>query len=180
MQDRARILLNHVYFSGLPQRYRMALHKERGYAKIVRHRNFSPRIVEWMTDHVVRTGISPRDYVGEFLSSLDNPLRLWDHAFSNQLSDPARRLLTVIAGLPPEVAVDDVESAFSSFATALSKDYPLSMSPRDFRSAMKELDLLGAVAEQISGCSAKWWCHFWGRVLSLSLARAVARCVRHV
>jgi hypothetical protein len=49
--QKGRILFNHLYFSELPTEYKRELLQENFYLKIVKHQNFSPRIIEWLSSY---------------------------------------------------------------------------------------------------------------------------------
>ena len=70
---RAKILYNHIYFSDLPQEYKLALLEEHGYEKILAHRNYNPRVIEYMTQWRHASETAPTLYLREFVDSLDNP-----------------------------------------------------------------------------------------------------------
>lgn len=138
--ERAKILFNHVYFSGLPHAYKESLLDCKGYQKIIEHKNFNPRIIEWMTEHAAGLDIKSGDYVAHFMANLDDPTRLWEHAFENQLSDAARHLLLVLASLPKDVLLEDLEQAFDSHHKYSAQRHNLKTSPNDFTRALKELE----------------------------------------
>ena len=48
---RAKILYNHIFFSELPEAYRKALIGDNFYGKILNHRNFNPRLIEWLSSY---------------------------------------------------------------------------------------------------------------------------------
>jgi hypothetical protein len=137
--DRARILYNHIYFSGLPESYRGALLNNRNYLQIIDHKNYSPRIVQAMTEFAIHD-VDPSQYVPFFLESLRNPLAIWDHAFRNHLSQASRNLLVVLATMPSPVLLSDLENAFHSYNSEYAKLYHHVIGPQDFRSALKELE----------------------------------------
>lgn len=137
---KAKILYNHVYFSKLQTPYRNALLQEQAYMKILNHANFNPRIIEWMTDHIEGQGITPSEYVERFLLSLDNPSKIWQHAFEKQLSNASRHLLLVLASLPGEVLLEDLESAFNSFYRYRRKKEGFASDPGHLKSSLKELE----------------------------------------
>ncbi len=138
--NRAQILYNHVYFSDLPQAYHEALVKDQNYWKIIKHHNFIPRIIEWMTDQTKILGIDSESFVPHCIASLDDPTRLWEHAFNYQLSDEARYLLLTLVSMPMEVFIDDLQIAFRSFYQRMAQQYGFATSSRDFEKALKELD----------------------------------------
>jgi len=106
---RARILYNHIYFSDLPREYKLALLEDRNYEAILSHRNYNPRVVEYMTQSRRAQSVGPTVYRQEFVDSLENPARIWDHAFRYQLSEAGRHLLLVLATLPDETRLEDLE-----------------------------------------------------------------------
>ncbi len=137
---RAKILYNHIYFSDLPDAHKRALLEKRCYVKIVCHQNYNPRIVEHMTLARNLEGISPSSYFAYFLENLANPVRIWDHAFRNQISEAGRHLLLVMGTLGDEVRFCDLEAAFHSFYGFRQRKLGFSTLSRDFENAVRELD----------------------------------------
>lgn len=125
---RARILYNHVYFSGLPRSYGEALRVDRGYCRIIDHRGYNPRIVEWMTLEVRVRDIDPADYVDEFVRVLDNPSRLWEHAFEQQIGDEARAVLYCLATTEGLIGLRDVSKMWCSY---VGRPVAGSLDPKD-------------------------------------------------
>ncbi|MFA5974800.1 MAG: restriction endonuclease [Elusimicrobiota bacterium] len=138
--DRAKILFNHIHFSELPATYKAALLEDKNYMAIIDHENFSPRIIDWMTDHARLMCLSPGSYFSQFLQNLDNPEALWAHAFRHQLSNEARDLLLLMGSMPHEVLTDDLHKAFLDFHQRRAERYRFVCSPQDFRRALKELE----------------------------------------
>lgn len=137
---RAQILYNHLHFSKLPRTHLEALVAKRGYVKVVDHKNYNPRLIEHLTDVAWIGEVSAADYLAMFLSKLDNPVEIWEHAFRNQLTDKARHLLFILTTLPTESRLLDVEQAFTSFHNSQCARFGLPHSATDFTSALKELD----------------------------------------
>ena len=138
--NRASILYNHIYFSALPSHFRAALQSARTYLKIVDHPNYSPRIVQLLTEYARLRKIAVDDYAQFFLKSLDNPLEIWAQAFNNHLSQAARNLLVVFVTLPYECFLKDIEVAYQAYNFSFAKRFGAAISPQDFRAALKELD----------------------------------------
>lgn len=137
---RAQILYNHLHFSKLPRTHLEALVAKRGYVLIVDHKNYNPRLIEYLTDSAWIGEIAPTDYMTLFLRKLDNPAEIWEHAFRNQLSDRARDLLFILTTMPTESRIGDVEKAFVSFHNSQCAQFGIPHSATDFNSALKELD----------------------------------------
>jgi hypothetical protein len=137
---RAKILYNHIYFSDLLKEYKLALLEERGYEKILKHHNYNPRVIEYMTRSTHAQGVTPTLYLKEFLDSLDNPTRIWDHAFRHQISEAARTLLFVLATLQDETSLENLEKAFWKFYEFRQRRFGFPTGAGDWIDALKELD----------------------------------------
>lgn len=139
-QVRAKILYNHIYFSDIPKEYKLALLEGRGYEKILEHKNYNPRVIEYMTQPSHAKAVAATLYLREFVDSLDNPSRLWDHAYRQQISEAARHLLLVLTALPNETKLENLERAFWTFYKYRQKRFGFPTLPGDWLNALKELD----------------------------------------
>ena len=137
---RAKILYNHIYFSDLPSPHKLALLQNRGYETILRHRNYNPRVIEYMTQARHAATVVPSLYLSQFTDSLEHPARIWDHAFRHQISEAGRHLLLVLGTLPDEVLLNDLELAFWSFYRLRQKKFGFATTSGDWNNALKELD----------------------------------------
>lgn len=137
---RAEILYNHLHYSDLPRQHLEVFVASRGYIKVVEHGNYNPRLIESLTSSALVGAVPPEDYLKIFLSYLDNPSTIWDHAYSNQISDGGRHFLLVLTTLPTEVMLDHLEKAFDSFHQTRCDRYGIKCGPSDFKRAVKELD----------------------------------------
>ena len=138
--NRARILFNHIYFSCLPEKYGRTVLADRNFLLIIDHLNYSPRIIQLMTEHARIRDVVPSQYMDSFLAYMQNPLDIWEHAFRRHLSQASRNLLIVLASMPSEVFRSDLERAFQSYNLAYAKRYQPGIGPQEFRSALKELE----------------------------------------
>ena len=137
---RAQILYNHLHFSDLPRPYLETLVTKRGYIQIVDHKNYNPRLIQFLTDLSWIGTIQPTEYLALFLRNLDNPVEIWGHAFRNQLSARARHLLFVLTTMPLESLITNVEKTFSTFHNSQCARFGIGHSAADFMDALKELD----------------------------------------
>jgi hypothetical protein len=137
---RAEILYNHLHFSHLPRAHVQALISGRGYLKIVDHRNYNPRLIEYLTDSQWVGNVAASDYSAMFMRNLDSPVLIWEHAFDQQIQESSRDLLLVLATMPTESQVTDVGEAFGTFHGRPSRAGSLSTERDPFRHALKELD----------------------------------------
>lgn len=137
---RAEIFYNHLHFSDLPKAYISSLVSSRRYIQIVDHKNYNPRLIEFLTSTAWVGDCQPSNYAGFLLANLNNPSTIWEHAFRNQISDAARHLLLVLTTLPTEVLFHDLEAAFNYFHGEQCNQFRIRRSAADFKRALKELD----------------------------------------
>lgn len=134
---RARILYNHIFFSGLPASYAMALLRDKGYRRIIDHVGFNPRIVEWMTGGSAQLGLRSESYVDYFIRVLDNPQELWQHAFDNQISTDSRLILYALGTVEGAVGLEELRQSWEALRSG--SDAPTERR-HVFRAAVKQLD----------------------------------------
>lgn len=138
--NRAKILYNHIYFSDLPEKYKIEILKSKNYLVIIDHANYSPRIIDLMTQLSRVSIVKPNKYLEYFEENLNNPLALWKHAFEEQLSQRSRNLLLVMVTLPEKIFLKELQLAFDAFHFYYAKEYSYSAVPTDFTRALKELE----------------------------------------
>jgi len=100
-QNRARIVYNHLYFSGLPRPVVRDYVSQECFWAALDHPNFSPRIVEQI---LRRPHGTAKGLAFELAQSLDRPVELWGPSFEHGLSDLARDLLLALVTFEPEGA----------------------------------------------------------------------------
>jgi len=119
---RAKILFNHLYFSDLPDTRLEALVHSRAYAKIVQHTNFNPRIVESISTYANSKTLSDAEYLRFIEQEFDNPAKLWEHPFRNDISSTARTILAVLWTFAGTAELDVLKSAVSEILAREGQD----------------------------------------------------------
>ncbi|CUW40843.1 conserved protein of unknown function(containing P-loop containing nucleoside triphosphate hydrolases domain,157-366) [Magnetospirillum sp. XM-1] len=138
---RARILYNHLVVAGTPIAHVQALIRSGKIPEIVDHRNYNPRIIEWMTDAIHIQDVEPNDYANAFLTTLKNPSRLWDNAFRTHIDDKCRHLLFAMFFCSEYgVKRDTLRQAYDPLHTALCARYGVAHDPKDFEEAIRTLE----------------------------------------
>lgn len=150
--ERARIFYNHMYFA--PQvdgRARVSLRRNRSYLRVIDHRSYSPRLIEWMTGLGGKslTDSELEDFGNTCVSILDNPESLWSYAFAQGLQGPERCLLFQMAALPRNVALLDLEATYLSAA----KVWGLPAGRTSFERALKVLQDSFLHMARVAGCN---------------------------
>ncbi len=135
---KAHILYNHLYFSNLSSVYRSALTVDRNYLRIVDHKTFSPRIIEWMTNELNVRNIPPAKYSDQFIDALDNPKVIWKIAFERHLSAQARSVVLLLGFLYDSVNLNDFAVLLRSWKSdGFHDQVEWNMA---FKSSLRELD----------------------------------------
>ena len=136
---RAKILFNHLYFSNLDGDYIDELIKSHAPQFIIKHPNYSPRLIEWMTTNAALRGVDKAAFPKFFVQILNNPEKLWKHPFNKQISQAARNLLLVLFSLGMGVNTLRLQACFSAYHLFYCEKFGVQSSPQDFNNAMEEL-----------------------------------------
>ncbi len=94
--EKAQILHNHLFLQNLPERYQQVVCENENYLKIIKHRNFTPRIIEFITRRAAVMQIPYTEYMGYVKEQLENPEKIWQNEFEQRLEKPDRILLTTL------------------------------------------------------------------------------------
>lgn len=121
INDRSLILYNHLTFSEIPQEYKNEIYKDKRYLKIIQHKNFNPRIIEFVTNKNRSENITVEQYYSFVLNSLDNPKEVWEQEYSKNLKKEDRILLTTLYSLTnTSISLDIVQKCFNARINELS------------------------------------------------------------
>jgi adenylate kinase family enzyme len=134
--DKAKILYNHIYHSSLPVELVEIIYQDKKYKEIIKHQNFNPRIIEFITDSSILGNLQQEKYWQFIINSLDNPEVIWADYFQNQTDDCVRALtyLTVFNnGKINEVNLRNSYNKFLNIHTVNLGDY----SDKSFESVRK-------------------------------------------
>lgn len=98
-EEKGWIFYNHLYFSGIPEEYYQNISKDRRYRTIVRHPNYTPRLVEFVTKKKNYEQVAPDCYATFIMECLRNPTELWKDEFTRRLGPEDRALLLTLYSL---------------------------------------------------------------------------------
>lgn len=90
--DKAKILYNHIWYSKLDDELLNKFFENRKYREIISHKNYNPRIIEFITD-AERVTSTQEKYWRYVLDTLDNPVDIWNNYFKIQTNDYVRNLV---------------------------------------------------------------------------------------
>lgn len=75
--DKSKMLYNHIRFNELDENYYKAIRTDERYLQIVQHKNFSPRLIEYVTRIKKVKQIPSNGYFDYILNILNNPKDIW-------------------------------------------------------------------------------------------------------
>jgi hypothetical protein len=138
--DKARILYNHLYFSDLPTPYRKEILRDDFFLEVIKHPNFNPRLIEWLSSYVRVQTTLPRDYQAFVNDLLTSPHDLWRHAFAKQISDQAQDALLALYTLGDTADTAELEPVWDAVHRFRSQKYNRERAPLGIRPALQELE----------------------------------------
>ena len=97
--EKAKILYNHLYFFKIPKEHFYNLLENKRYREIVKHKNYNPRIIEFVCMPSQFVQVAPDDYSGFILNCLNNPEEIWKNEYERRLSETDRLLLSTLFSL---------------------------------------------------------------------------------
>lgn len=97
--NKALILYNHLYHANLPVQHREKFFEEKNYFKIIDHKNFFPRLIEFITSSTQFNRSKETDYKKFILNAFNNPTEIWRFAYEEQLEDEDRFLVCTLFSL---------------------------------------------------------------------------------
>ena len=77
------VLCNHLCFNKVPVSYIKTLKEDNKFFKIVKHKNFNPRIIEYVTREEKIEKILEEDFFNNIIFTMDNPEDIWKEEFSS-------------------------------------------------------------------------------------------------
>jgi DNA polymerase III delta prime subunit len=138
---KARILYNHLLVHETPKEFIRALDQKKAFKAIIDHRNYSPRIIEWMTDRMRIGELTPEEYPAEFIKILNNPEKLWDKAFRTHISSTCQHLLLALFFCSESgEEIEELRKIFDPLHAHLCQKFNRPRGPKDFEESLKVLE----------------------------------------
>ncbi len=137
---KAKILYNHLFFNNVKIEFLQSFFDKEVYSSIIQHRNYFPRLIQFITDESKFEGSkfrSVRDYV---LDKLEHPDEIWEYAYEKQLEDEDRFLLICLFSLGGnQISADHLSVAFESRYRYEIKYNNIRRQPKAFQNASKKV-----------------------------------------
>lgn len=108
---KAKILYNHIWYSKLNEEFIDELYKNKRYRDIIKHRNFNPRLIEFITD-VDRLTVQAGEYWAYILRTLNNPRDIWNDCFKRENNAFVRNLVILTVFNGGQIPEEDLRKSF--------------------------------------------------------------------
>lgn len=115
LETKARILYEHVSRWGLPEGHLEYFLSTHTYRKIVKHRNYSPRLIEGIKRYNLWQNTTPEEFCDKLVEVFDNPESLYKGIVDNELSQNERALLLVMMSFGGSVFLRDLRNAVLAY-----------------------------------------------------------------
>ncbi|MBK6738361.1 MAG: hypothetical protein IPG64_10770 [Haliea sp.] len=112
--DKAKILYNHLYFSEVESDYFAPIFENESYLRVIDHKNYNPRIVEFITDRNRLVDVPSEGYLAFVQYNLDFPNDIWQVAYERQIDEEARLLLQTLFSIGSNAAHAVLKTAFEA------------------------------------------------------------------
>lgn len=112
--EKAQILYNHLYFRKIPNDLFKSILKDKFYRNIILHKNYTPRIIEFITDNTRIEKFTPPNYIQFISNNLTNPKEIWRYSFLNQIGYLDKCLLLTLFTFENGAFENELYSAFES------------------------------------------------------------------
>jgi adenylate kinase family enzyme len=113
--DKAQILYNHIYHSKLSDDYIDEIYKDKKYKDIIAHRNYNPRIIEFITDNVRIGTVVAKNYWAYIIKNLNNPEQIWADYFQHQTDDCIRALTFLTVYNKGQISEETLRISYEKF-----------------------------------------------------------------
>lgn len=112
--EKALILYNHLYFRQIDEKFFDCILMDKFYKKIIEHDNYTPRIIEFITDKTKFEKFDKEEYRQFIINNLNNPKEIWSYSFNNQISYFERCLITTLFTFVDRISEENLFEAFGN------------------------------------------------------------------
>lgn len=137
---RAHILYNHLAEAEIPVEYIRQLLFGSQYLRLIKHKNFNPRIIEAFLNKQLYLHVSPTSFVQQFLDFFEHPNSVWDYAFCNMTPLAQYALFVRMTMGNGPVYLDEWYSAVKFFMSRTSGELSLNLTEITWEETLKTLE----------------------------------------
>ena len=135
--EKARIFYNHITFNGMDNAYYVEIQKEKRYRKIVKHPNYTPRIMEFICNPMRYKDLEPTEYYDFVMRQLNNPREIWKDEYERKLQKVDRLLLQTLYSLSDSKA--DEATVRKCFENRIASESDIDTTINQYEAALTRL-----------------------------------------
>lgn len=137
--EKGRILYNHLFFQNLNRIFFDAVIEDKFYMWIINHKNYNPRIIEFITEKDRIKQFSKFEFKEFIKKNLNHPEEIWHDSYQNQIEYLDRCLLQTIFSFQRGITEKDLRIAFERRLVFEKKFNNKSISSEQFETSVKHL-----------------------------------------
>lgn len=111
--EKARILYNHLFYGELEDGFIEKVVNDKFYNKIINHKNYTPRLIEYFTDASRLKNVELDSFRDFIINNLNHPEEIWESAIENQIEYFDRCLLYTLFTFRITPMVTDFKRSFN-------------------------------------------------------------------
>jgi len=112
-EEKAEIFYNHLSKNKIPKDYYNTLKEGKRYKVVINHKNYNPRIIEYVTEEHRYKTVKAKDYYKYILKNLDHPNDVWADEFEHKLEEIDRIFMYTLFSLTDtHIDIDVLEECF--------------------------------------------------------------------
>ncbi len=115
--DKAKILYNHIWFGDLEEEYIKEIYDGRRYLQIIKHKNFNPRLISFITDNHRLLDVKPSEYWAYIDRTLSNPKDIWRNVLEVQIDDICKHIVIAVSLHGKSISEPRLRELYSEIAS---------------------------------------------------------------
>lgn len=122
--EKARIFYALLVKNKVTDNYYNSVRKDKNYMQVVQHKNYNPRIIEYVTLPIKLEAVIETDYFKFILENLNNPKDIWRNEFELRIKNLDRVFMYVLYSLTDTlVSIEVLKTSFNYYvSTSLTVD----------------------------------------------------------
>jgi len=122
--EKAKIFYNHLWHSDLEEDFIDQIYEENNYIQIIDHQNYSPRLIEFITDSS-RLGFPAEasEYVDYIKRNFDHPALIWRNSLMVQSNEYVRTIVKLVVFNGGRIRESDLEKAYATYCSKFISKY---------------------------------------------------------
>ena len=137
---KAKILYNHLYANKIPFEYIKEIINQRYLMRIIKHQNYSPRIIASFSNSKLWKNHSAVDFPEALINLFDAPFLVWEHVYENQISSQSRVILDCLLLTTDKIEFNDLYQQVKTYQKRNKDNFDFKINGVIFKAGLRELE----------------------------------------